>query len=125
MESAEDERLVAAVNENTALLPLSNQHRRQEEEEDVSISNNNNNGVVTVESQTPKKESSFDDDHKSETGKKSVGDSKQDMNSGESADRSNSSAGKITIEFFCWQNHDNDDDGNDEEEEEEERNYIR
>ena len=62
----------------------------------MSISNNNNNGVVTVESQTPKKESSFDEDHKSETGKKSVGDSKQDMNSGESADRSNSSVGKIT-----------------------------
>jgi hypothetical protein len=94
MESAEDERLVAAVNENTALLPLSNQHRRQEEEEEdvpISNSNTNNNGVVTVKSKTPKKESSFDDDQKSETSKKSVGDSKQDMNSGETADRSNSS----------------------------------
>jgi hypothetical protein len=95
MESTEDEQLVADVNENTALLPLNNQRSRQEED-DVSITNNhNNNGVVTVESKTPK-ESSFDDDHKSETGKKIVGDSKQDMNSGESADRSSSSTGKIT-----------------------------
>jgi hypothetical protein len=95
--STEDEQVVAAVNENTALLPLSSQRRRQEKE-DVSINNNNNNnnnGVVTVKSKTPK-ESSFDNDHKSETGKKIVGDRKHDMNSGESADQSSSSVGKIT-----------------------------